>query len=148
MSTCNWLDLETLGSQSIMSKNLPTRYLPMLLLDVSTIISCDGQHQILFSTWWVERILIYHNTNLKNESYSFTNHCGEVWFFFCNNLSKLSWSIFFRCALHHDTRLKASKLSNFNEARKWPLDSVTGGGGSLKLNTMCETSLLPLYYMA
>ena len=39
MSTCNWLDLQTLGSQPIMPKNLPGHCL--LLIHLSTLVGVN-----------------------------------------------------------------------------------------------------------
>ena len=49
MSTCNWLDLETLGSRPIMPKNLPRTPDP-LHVKVKWLLERDAQADALLGT--------------------------------------------------------------------------------------------------
>ena len=94
---------------------------------------CDWQHQKLPFKWQVDKILIF-DTKLNIKSYFFQkDKCSEVWtsyniwsksrilrdLMLHHNSNIALQSIFSNFIPHNDTRIKASKVSNFNEARKW-----------------------------
>ena len=126
-----------------MRRNFSSCQGAMLLLDKSIFISCDGLLFFCCLSMWPAtskstfqmmgwEILIFH-TKLKIKSYLFDCKCREVYasynieskiktlifLMLCQNSNIILQFIFSNSIPHNDTRIKASKVSNFNEAPKW-----------------------------
>jgi hypothetical protein len=114
ITTCDRLDLETLGFWLIMPKDFPGHWSYDNIM-IKNYLSNDRWRKSQSFT-----------QNWKIKSHFFQNICREVWtsyrFLMLSHNSNMALQFILSNSIpHKDTCIKASKVSNFNEARKWLL---------------------------